>query len=69
MLATYESTPSLRRQLAKPVDDRIFFAGEGTSHQNPSCVPGALQEGARAARAVHRLLVANGNQGNVLTIA
>ena len=32
------------------------FAGEGTSHQNAACVPGALQEGARAAKHVHSLL-------------
>ncbi len=69
MLTTYETAPSLRQQLAQPIDDRIFFAGEGTSHQNPSCVPGALQEGARAASAVHGLLMANGNQGNLLTLA
>lgn len=68
MLTTYETAPNLRRQLAQPIDDRIFFAGEGSSHQNSACVPGALQEGARAARAVHGLLVANGNQGNVLTM-
>jgi monoamine oxidase len=58
MLETYRKPFSMRRQLARPVNDRIFFAGEGTSHQNPSCVPGALQEGARAAREVHELLQA-----------
>jgi len=59
MLNTYRQPVSMRQQLAQPVDNRIFFAGEGTSNQNPSCVPGALQEGARAARAVDRLLSAD----------
>ena len=54
---TYQKgSSSKRQQLAEPVDDRIFFAGEGTSHRNPACVPGALQEGVRAARQVHALL-------------
>ena len=56
MLSTYQGSTSMRQQLAQPIDERIFFAGEGTSHQNPSCVPGALQEGARAARQIDRLL-------------
>ena len=54
---TYQKgSSSKRQQLAEPVDNRIFFAGEGTSHRNPACVPGALQEGVRAARQVHALL-------------
>lgn len=57
MPATYESALSSKRLvLAQPIDERIFFAGEGTSHQNAACVPGALQEGARAAKHVHSLL-------------
>ncbi len=47
---------NLRRQLGVPVDDRVFFAGEASNPNNPSCVPGALQEGLRAADLVHRLL-------------
>ena len=56
MLQTYAGSTSMRQQLAEAVDERIFIAGEGTNNQNPSCVPGALQEGARAARQIHRLL-------------
>ena len=57
MAGTYQSgSSSKRKQLRKSVNDQIFFAGEGTSHTNPACVPGALQEGARAARQVHTLL-------------
>ncbi|MBS38457.1 MAG: amine oxidase [Thiotrichales bacterium] len=48
--------PSKRKQLAQPVNDQIFFAGEGTSNNNPACVPGALHEGKRAAREVHASL-------------
>ncbi len=56
-LETYRSAAvNLRRQLGQPVAERLFFAGEGSNPQNPSCVPGALQEGARAAGALHRLL-------------
>ena len=55
-LTTYANPRSMRKQLAEPVAERIFFAGEGTSHRNPACVPGALQEGARAAAQVHALL-------------
>ena len=56
MLKTYATPTSLRQQLAKPVADQLFFAGEGTNNANPSCVPGALQEGARAAKQIHKLL-------------
>ncbi len=56
-LETYRSAAlNLRRQLGKPVADRVFFAGEGSNPSNPACVPGALQEGLRAADTVHRLL-------------
>ena len=56
MPSTYWENGSMRRQLAQPIGERILFAGEGTSHQNPSCVPGALQQGARAARIIHGML-------------
>ncbi|MEM7562400.1 MAG: NAD(P)/FAD-dependent oxidoreductase [Pseudomonadota bacterium] len=56
MPATYENSISMRQQLARPIDNRIFFAGEGTNNQNPSCVPGAMQEGARAAKQIDKLL-------------
>ncbi len=54
---TYRSNAvNMRRQLGQPVAGRLFFAGEATNPQNPSCVPGALQEGALAAERVHSLL-------------
>ncbi len=61
-LETYRSaTVNLRRQLGAPVADRVFFAGEGSNPNNPACVPGALQEGLRAAELVHRLLGGESN--------
>ncbi len=56
MPSTYAGPVSMRQQLRQPIDERIFFAGEGTNHRNPSCVPGALQEGARAAREINKLM-------------
>ena len=54
---TYRSTAvNMRRQLGVPVADRVFFAGEGSNPRNPACVPGALQEGQRAAENIHQLL-------------
>ena len=45
-----------RRDLRGPVaDDRIFFAGEATHEENPATVVGALQEGERAALAIHAI--------------
>src|ERR1700712_1024238 len=38
-----------RARLAEPVDDRIFFAGEATSHRFFSTAHGAYQSGRRAA--------------------
>jgi hypothetical protein len=47
---TYESlTDSQRITLAKPVDCKLFFAGEATSNYHPATVHGALESGARAA--------------------
>lgn len=39
-------------QLAKPVGDTLFFAGEATNAQYPACVPGAYLSGVRAAREI-----------------
>ncbi|WP_425301956.1 FAD-dependent oxidoreductase [Rhizobium favelukesii] len=38
-----------RRQLAKPFDNRLFFAGEATSATDFSTAHGAYQSGVRAA--------------------
>lgn len=43
------STPDHRRALARPIDGRIFFAGEATSADSPSTVHGAYLSGQRAA--------------------
>ena len=42
----------LRAELAQPVDDTLFFAGEATNHVRPSTVHGALESGLRAAQEV-----------------
>ena len=63
---TYEpGDVSKRKQLSAPVDDTIFFAGEGTSNNNPACVPGALQEGERAANQIHSILAGVSNPPNI----
>ena len=46
------STESDYCHLAKPVDDCLFFAGEGTSVAIPSTVEGAVTTGERAAKNV-----------------
>ena len=43
------SNPDHRASLARPVDDRLFFAGEATSTSLPGTVAGAAQSGERAA--------------------
>ncbi|MDJ0779402.1 MAG: FAD-dependent oxidoreductase [Gammaproteobacteria bacterium] len=54
---TYRSAmDNMRRRLGTPVAERLMFAGEGSNPSNPACVPGALQEGRRAAEYVHGLL-------------
>jgi monoamine oxidase len=60
---TYLSaTANKRRDLQEPVaDSRIFFAGEATHEENPATVVGALQEGERAALAIHAV---NGKPNN-----
>jgi monoamine oxidase len=56
MLDTYKSSyDSKRKQLAEPVEDQLFFAGESSNHMNPASVPGALQEGERAANLIDEL--------------
>ena len=57
MQDTYVSASNnKRRDLRGPVaDDRIFFAGEATHEENPATVVGALQEGERAALAIHAI--------------
>ena len=39
-----------REQLATPLDDTVFFAGEATDSEEPGTVAGALRSGQRAAR-------------------
>ena len=39
-----------REQLATPLDDTVFFAGEATDNEEPGTVAGALRSGQRAAR-------------------
>jgi len=43
------SKQSLRRQIAIPVENRVFFAGEATSQSFPATVHGAFLSGVRAA--------------------
>jgi monoamine oxidase len=43
------ATPTDRSQLAKPVGDRLFLAGEATSRRHAATVHGAYQSGQRAA--------------------
>ena len=46
------SSPDDRRALAAPVGDRLFFAGEATSVDDPATVHGALTSGRDAASAL-----------------
>jgi monoamine oxidase len=46
------STPKHRQALAKPVSNRVFFAGEATAHADPGTVAGARDSGLRAAAEV-----------------
>ncbi|WP_120339563.1 flavin monoamine oxidase family protein [Cryobacterium soli] len=48
--ATVSSTPQQREDLAEPVLDRLFFAGEAVSADAPGTVQGARAAGQRAAR-------------------
>lgn len=51
----------LRTQLAQPVENVLFFAGEATHMTRPSTVHGAIESGLRAAREVMRLKSGVGN--------
>ena len=42
----------MREELAKPLDDRIFFAGEATNVRVASTVQAAIETGVRAAEEV-----------------
>ena len=44
------------REMARPVGERLFFAGEATHSRFPSTVHGALLSGRRAARQIYGLL-------------
>lgn len=44
------ATPAMRRALARPLDGRLFFAGEATDHDWFSTAHGAYLSGLRAAR-------------------
>lgn len=46
------ASSSTRRTLARPVGDRLFFAGEATDGDHPATVHGALASGRRAAAEV-----------------
>ncbi|TMH32984.1 MAG: FAD-dependent oxidoreductase [Betaproteobacteria bacterium] len=39
-----------REELAAPLDDTVFFAGEATDSEEAGTVAGALRSGMRAAR-------------------
>ncbi|MEM7351588.1 MAG: FAD-dependent oxidoreductase [Acidobacteriota bacterium] len=47
-----EGHQAMRRDLAEPIAERLFFAGEATHEDHPSTVHGAYLSGARAAREV-----------------
>jgi monoamine oxidase len=46
------STPEMRDQLAAPVDDRVYFAGEATDRGSFGTVHGAYNSGLRAAEEI-----------------
>ena len=43
------ASSATRRMLARPIDNRLFFAGEATDTEHPATVHGALASGQRAA--------------------
>lgn len=49
------STPNHRRELAKPINQQIFFAGEATSLDYPATVHGAYLSGLRVSQEVSAL--------------
>ncbi|MCX2982515.1 FAD-binding protein [Halieaceae bacterium IMCC14734] len=46
------ATPEMRCDLAAPIDNRIFFAGEATHSQHPATVHGAFLSGVREAELI-----------------
>lgn len=50
--AAVGSDPSMRDDLATPVGEQVYLAGEATSREHPSTVHGALMSGKRAAEQV-----------------
>jgi len=50
---------SMRAQLREPIDQRLFFAGEATSVDAWSTVPGAILEGQRVATDISKALSLN----------
>lgn len=56
--------PAAREALARPVDDRIFFAGEATDAVSPGTMRGAVRSGAAAATA----LLVPGGQGERVAV-
>jgi monoamine oxidase len=54
------SDPAMRRALAEPLVDRVFFAGEATATDHPATVHGALRSGMRTAEEVRA--VAGGSE-------
>ncbi|MGN8026657.1 FAD-dependent oxidoreductase [Microbacterium sp. 22242] len=46
------AAPQLRKDLAVPIGDRVFLAGEATDSDRPGTVPGAISSGRAAAAAV-----------------
>ena len=44
--------PTMRKALASPLGNRVFFAGEATSSENPATVHGAQSSGVRVAQEI-----------------
>lgn len=59
------SAPEQRADLRAPLGDRVFFAGEATSDDQPATVPGALESGVRVAAEVQ---AATGGQERIAVI-
>jgi monoamine oxidase len=45
-----------RVELARPIEDRLFFAGEATTVGDHACCHGAYRSGIRAAREIAKVL-------------
>jgi monoamine oxidase len=58
IVGTYDEDGLSKRQLlAKPIDNRVFFAGEATSNEHSATVHGALESGSRAAEEIIRIFL------------